>query len=162
MSLSKAELAVGTLGSLPACDGQNGACRDGALAMASVRGRFTGPGVPERCGLSKYVLYARASARVCMLRTVIEKRWGLGPLKWRDHDGGQGERGRHGGLLWLQGGEVWPWRVSAVQVEQQRRCNQSSSPFPVSSSGSVLSYRTIRVYLVQKFCCPVAAHGHAT
>jgi hypothetical protein len=38
MSLSKAELAVGTLGSLPACDGQNGACRGGALAMASVRG----------------------------------------------------------------------------------------------------------------------------
>jgi hypothetical protein len=26
----------------------------------------------------------------------------------------------------------------------------------------VLYYRAIRVYLVQKFCCPVAAHGHAT
>jgi hypothetical protein len=38
MSFGKAELAVGTLGSLPACDGQNGACRGGASAMASVRG----------------------------------------------------------------------------------------------------------------------------
>ena len=49
-------------------------------------GRFTGTGVPERCGLDKAVLMR---VRVRMCACYVPR--GLGPLRWRDHGGGHGE-----------------------------------------------------------------------
>jgi hypothetical protein len=118
MSFGEAELAVGALGSLLPCDGRNGACRGGALAMASIRGSSLSP-------------MFHASARVCVLCTVIEKRRGLRPLRWRDHYGGHGERiaASEAGVGAPRGLGVARmavrcrgvlWRVGAVQASRQR------------------------------------------